>query len=211
MAPALILQAVIATPIVTSEFTSPWPMAPANTSDWIKLSGEMTNPEIGLALSLLLEHNQLDSSHSVSEVLEQLLVAAELIWMGGIRAVGSDGRNIPPSCCCGLETWREWPDFLATGTTPWLGHSPSPWVENYGDAIRIWSDGGLGESVKNAFFVDVSRAVFKESLSLVERDLQAFLFCVESWAQEVGCDQSAELVQKIDRCFDIRRKPTIYE
>jgi hypothetical protein len=90
----------------------------------------------------------------------------------------------------------------------WLGHDPSPWVERQNDFIRVWSDGGLGESVQSAFHLDVSYSAFREGLIMVERELQAFLFSIDSWGQKIGFEQSNALFQKFDRCFDIYRRYT---
>jgi hypothetical protein len=204
------LQAVIELPL-ERELPCPWTISFTTPLRWIQLSGEMTPAEIGLAVALLIQHNQLDLAGDMTTVLEQLLAATELIWLGGLQAIGEGDRHITSGCCCGLETWREWPDFLHTGQTPWLGHSPSPWLATAGELIKIWSDGGQGESLIGAFSIDVSRADLQAALRLVERDLQAFLWSVESWAQAMGFPHSRELRQQLDRCFNIGSQPTIYD
>ncbi len=204
MSVLLRFQAIIDPPQVEANFQYPWQISSAKPS--CRLSGNMTEAEIGLVFLQLVQYNQVDFSGDISTVLTRLIAADRLILPGGIQVLLSDGRDITPGCCCGLETWREWQTFLKTGNTPWLGHDPSPWLERQGQLVRIWSD----ESGLNTFFVDVPPNVFQEFLRLVEQDLQAFLWCVESWAQDLGFDRTPELVQKIDRCFDIGRIPTIY-
>ncbi|WP_299415161.1 hypothetical protein [Acaryochloris sp. IP29b_bin.148] len=127
--------------------------------------------------------------------------AESLVLPGGIQIV-SEEKVIPPSCCCGLETWREWIDFLQTDHSPWLGHDPSPWVERQGNSIRIWSDGGTVPT-RDAFYMDVSQPEFEKALMRVERELQAFLFSIESWAQDIGFAKPNPLFQKFDHCFKI--------
>ena len=102
--------------------------------------------------------------------------------------------------------WREWQDFLKTNKTPWLGHDPSPWIEQVDDVIRIWSDGGLGDSMKNAFKIEVKRSAFEQALQAVERDLLGFRFCIESWCESLGFEQSSELAEKIKQCFQIGQR-----
>lgn len=64
---------------------------------------------------------------------------------GGLLARDTEtGVSIPPSCCCGLEDWREWVS-VPRGGQPWLGHSPTPWIEHLDGAVRIWPDGGMGK------------------------------------------------------------------
>jgi hypothetical protein len=198
-------QAIIDPPQIEAKFQYPWQISPVKPS--FRLSGNMTEQEIGLVLVQLVQYNQVDFSGEISTILTRLIAADGLILPGGIQVLLSDGRDITSGCCCGLETWREWLIFLTTGDTPWLGHDPSPWLERQGELVRIWSN----ESGMNTFFVDVPQGVFQESLRLVEQDLQAFLWCVDSWAQDLGFDRAAELVHKIDRCFNIGRIPTIYQ
>jgi hypothetical protein len=203
------LQAVIESPYFPEEFVCPWEISAGAELSPIRLSGEMTYPEIGLVFAQLVQYNQIDFLGDRQTILNQLIAAENLILPGGIQAVLGD-QIIAPSCCCGLETWREWQVFLAEGETPWLGHDPSPWLEVVaGDRIRIWSDGGLGESVKNAFHIEVERSVFRSALQGVESELQAFLVCVASWAQTLGLKQTEALTKKFDACFQIGRKFTV--
>ena len=158
--------------------------------------------DIGLVFAQLVQYNRLELAGDIQEVLKRVLEANSLVLPGGIQAICEGNKSIDPSCCCGLETWREWIDFLETGQSPWLGHDPSPWLDVQGDLIRIWSDGGL-ESVSDAFYIDVSKSHFKQALGLLERDLQAFLFGIDSWAQDVGFERSSDLSRKFNECFKI--------
>jgi hypothetical protein len=202
------LQAVIEAPYFQDKFICHWDVPPFKPFSWIRLSGEMTYPEIGLVFAQLVQYNKVDLSGESYTVLKQILETESLVLPGGIQAVWAD-KVISPSCCCGLETWRDWQEFLKTGETPWLGHDPSPWLEIRGDLIRIWSDGGLGESIKNAVYIEIERSAFRAGIQSAEKDLQAFLFCIGSWALEVGFEQSDELFQKFDQCFHIGRRYTV--
>ncbi|KAI9135143.1 hypothetical protein [Acaryochloris sp. CCMEE 5410] len=197
------MQAVVESPYDAGEFLCPWPVPEFKPLSMIRLWGEMTYPEIGLVFAQLARYNQIELANNKHTVLEQILEAESLVLPGGIQIV-SEAKVIPPSCCCGLETWREWIDFLQTGYSPWLGHDPSPWVERQGTIIRIWSDGGL-EPMRDAFNIDVSQPEFEKALMGVERELQAFLFSIESWAQDIGVAEPNQLFQKFDHCFNIRK------
>jgi hypothetical protein len=199
------LQAVIEAPYFQGEFLCPWDVPEFEPLSLIRLSGEMNYPEIGLVFAQLVEYNHLDLSGERQVILKQVVEAESLILPGGIQVVCGN-KIISPSCCCGLETWTEWQDFLKTGESPWLGHDPSPWVERRDDIIRIWSDGGLSESVQNAFHIDIPYSAFREGLIMIEKDLQAFLFCIDSWAQEIGFEQPNSLLQKFYQCFNISRR-----
>lgn len=195
------MQAVVESPYYEGEFLCPWPIPKFKPLSMIHLCGEMTYPEIGLVFAQLAKYNQIELAKKKQTVLEQILEIESLVLPGGIQIVSED-KVIPPSCCCGLETWREWIDFLQTGHSPWLGHDPSPWVEHQGNIIRIWSN-GYTEPTRDAFYVEVSRPDFEKALICVERELQAFLFSIESWAQDISFAGSNKLFQKFDHCFQI--------
>ncbi len=198
------LQAVIEFYSFDVESACPWEIVELDGLTWIRLSAEMKQPEIGLFFAQLARYNQIDLSGSRETILQEILAADGLILAGGIQAVFED-RVISPSCCCGLEGWREWQNFLTTGETPWLGHDPSPWLEQVDDVIRIWSDGGLGDSIKNAFEIEVDRPAFERALHSVERDLWGFQFCIESWCESIGFDRGSELAQKVAQTLQMVR------
>jgi hypothetical protein len=129
------MQAVIEAPYYEGEFLCPWEVPEVRPFSLIRLWGEMTYPEIGLVFAQLAQYNQIKLSSDKQVVLKQILKAKSLVLPGGIQVVCTGQDTISPSCCCGLETWREWIDFLKTGQSPWLGHDPSPWVEGLGDII----------------------------------------------------------------------------
>ena len=164
------LQAVVETPHPQGEFACPWNLQTLEPLSWIRLSSEMTEQEIGSIVAQLVQYDQLEFSEDSHLVLDRILTAESLILPGGIQAILGD-QTIDPSCCCGLETWRKWQAFLTTGNSPWLGHDPSPWVEANHEQIRIWSDGGLGESTQNALRIDVSRSTFRQAVQNVEQAL----------------------------------------
>jgi hypothetical protein len=196
------LRAVVEAPYLQEELVYPWDLQTPEPLSWIRLSGEITDQEIGLFFAKLVQYNQLDFSGESHTVLDRILNAESLILPGGLQAT-FEHQSIAPSCCCGLEDWREWQGFLTTGESPWLGHDPMPWVEAKNGQISIWSDSDLGESIQQAFQIEVSRSAFRQALQNVEQDLQNFLYCIDSWAQTIGFNPSKHLAQKISECFDI--------
>jgi hypothetical protein len=197
------LQAIIEFSGFTTKSAFPWEVAEIEKFSLIRLSAETTYPEIGLVFAEIAWYNQIDFSGNSEAILNRILAAKSLALAGGLQVVVEGEEKIWPSCCCGLEGWGEWQDFLKTGQTSWLGHDPSPWLEQVDGLIRIWSDGGLDGSVSGAFKIEVERSVFEQALQSVERDLLGFRYCIESWCGEVGFGRSSELAQKIERCFQI--------
>jgi hypothetical protein len=187
-----------------AESACPWSVADLGESRWIRLSAEMAEAEIGAFFAQLVSYNQIDRSGSRDRIFQEILMSDGLALAGGIQAISGD-QTISPSCCCGLEGWRDWQNFVRTGHTPWLGHDPSPWIERVGDRVRIWSDGGLEESIEDAFKIEVAGGEFEQALRVVEQDLLGFRVCVENWCNSVGFEQSRQLTEKVERCFQIDR------
>ena len=97
--------------------SKPWPR-------YVRLSREAQPDVVSLVVGTLATWGREKADWSI-EALEREFPAA---IPGGIAAV-DQGKLIGPSCCCGLETWREWLDVLNTRRTP----------SSY--ACR-WNDGG---------------------------------------------------------------------
>ncbi|MEH2404715.1 hypothetical protein [Nostoc sp.] len=116
------LQAVIEAPWYEGEPLCPWFVADHKPFSRIQLYGEMTDLEVGLIFAQLVKYNDLDSESDAYEVLYQVIESETLILPGGLQVRSTADELIYPGCCCGLEEWREWLDFLTKGrsqsTTP---------------------------------------------------------------------------------------------
>jgi hypothetical protein len=107
--------------------------------------------------------------------LASLVESFPKVAPGGISA-SDEHQEIHPSCCCGIEGWREWSQLLAGGHGPWLGHDPAPWVELHDGAVLVWPDGGLvNVDIEGMRPVRFSKAEFEAALVHVEADLRDFL------------------------------------
>ena len=147
---------------------------------FIRLSGKMTEQEVGLIIAELVTYNQLDTNGNTNNVLHRVIQAETLILPGGIQVRATADQIITPGCCCGLERWRDWLRFLKTGRSPWLGHNPSPWVEKVGGLVRVWSD-----KKAKVFHLDFEPSKFEAELSKVQQDLSTFLARIEAWGGRV--------------------------
>jgi hypothetical protein len=114
---------------------------------------------------------------------------------GGIAAC-DELQEVVPSCCCGLESWRDWVQVVTGGTGPWLGHDPSPWVEVREDAVLVWPDGGLGEANEDLHPVRFSKPEFEAALVDVDDDLRGFLRRLHVWATTVSPEYAARLAER---------------
>lgn len=172
---------------------------------WARLSAQMPDSHVAQIVATLAEYNNLPSLNSPKKVMKAIEQAEGLILSGGLMVQSGD-RTIAPSCCCGLENWREWFDVRPGGSSPWLGHDPSPFVEMCEDCAVIWSDGGdLGEkeSVPGAFGV---RATYPELAAALERasaDLRGFVGRLSEWFDQ-NMPRNAWLSPRFAEIFQIR-------
>ncbi|MEM6751715.1 MAG: hypothetical protein AAF630_01815 [Cyanobacteria bacterium P01_C01_bin.38] len=134
------LQAVVEAPYNENEPLYPWAVADYKPFSFIRLSGKMTDGEVGLVFAQLVDYNDILSEGSANDVLHRVIQAPSLVLPGGIQARAANNKVISPSCCCGLERWRDWLRFMKKGQSPWLGHDPNPWVEKVKELVRVWSD-----------------------------------------------------------------------
>lgn len=199
----LILEPVIET-FGTRDFAC-WPVADPSDG-MVGLSAEMTAAEVGVAVAALVPAELADDPALAADaMLRGVIGARTLIASGGLRARDAEtGVSIAPSCCCGLETWREW-SSVPDGGQPWLGHSPAPWVEHVDGGVRIWSDGGLGEdeTPEPREQIAVPLDAFSTALDQAHLDLLGFLSAVRRWAQALSPDTAGELEAKLDTSLRI--------
>jgi len=179
----------------------PWPVAERAAFSFIRLSGEMSDLDVGLVMAQLWDYNfheDEDCDFSVAALLEAETIHEGLLLPGGIQASGG-GREIDPGCCGGLENWRGWLEFVASGISPFMGHDPWPDLLWVGDIARVRGDRGDPK----AFIIDFTRARLISELERVHRDLCAFLPRVAGWAETIGLEDAPLLCRVLDRCLKL--------
>jgi hypothetical protein len=181
-----------------------WSLTPDDVYRHIPLSGDTTLAEVGAIVATEVNSLQLEHGPTAAEWLDALLADGPPTVSGGV--VASDGeREIGPSCCCGVKSWREWQLFAADGPSPWMGHDPFAWAEWVGDTARVWSDGLYDRSAER-FAIEFTRERFEGELAGVERKLLGFLGRVEEWARSVGFSNPAAVRQVF--AADLLGEPT---
>ncbi|MCA9690859.1 MAG: hypothetical protein R3A51_17895 [Nannocystaceae bacterium] len=198
------LEAVVVSP--RDRASLPWPLTEA-PAPFVRLSASTAREDVALVVGQLALYNGLEEdiadNESPAEVIARALAIDELVLPGGLRAIGRT-VEIAPSCCCGLEAWREWYQL-----SPWLGHDPTPWIEVDGEAVRVWSDGGLGESARGELrCLTSTRARLFEHVAAVERDLVDFLERLRGWTTTIAPAQAAALVDRFAHAFAVRPETT---
>lgn len=162
-------------PVVEAPRGSPaafWcPLPPKPWPDVVELSGSSTDDEVALVLLQLATYNRKGEGAPLQPA--ELLAAEALVLPGGLQA--SDGaRVIGPSCCCGLEGWTEWWLAIDDGSSPWLGHDPSPWLERQDDRFHLWPDEATPERAADSP-IRFTTAELQAQLEQVPATLQGFL------------------------------------
>jgi hypothetical protein len=174
--------------------------APSEASrELVELHGNISNPDIARVVAMLAGYNGVATSGPVEDVARALEMAESLIVPGGLM-VRTDDLEIPPSCCCGLESWREWYGVAPEGSSPWLGHSPSPWVECRDDCAVIWVDGDLGNQSSN---VSVAYSEGDDALQSAHAALVAFTARLSSWLSTRAPQSEAALLKRFAVAFAV--------
>jgi hypothetical protein len=105
----------------------PWP-------SFVRLWGSTSEEDVARFVVLVSTYGRSggEPASSIQDVLDDF----PHVLPGGI-AVVSDEHAVMPSCCCGLEHWPEWRQFLTTGQSPWTGHDPAPLLERRATNARL--------------------------------------------------------------------------
>lgn len=196
--------------VAASGFTA-WPVA--NPLDSVlSLSGRLSSAEVGTVLAVIADYSVSASDEDAieadrSEFTRRVINAECLIAPGGLRIRDTtSGIAVDPGCCCGLENWRDWLD-VAHGGTPWLGHDPSPWIEQAGQTVLIWPDGGERSATPPGPPIGIPAIELPELIGVAHHQLRDFLGLIEPWAEALNLPRPQELVTALDRHFKITETP----
>lgn len=202
----IIVDAAIET-VDASGFTS-WPVAEPPPDNLLSLSGRLSYAEVGTVMAVIANYSVPASDEDAvepdgSEFIRRMTDAECLIAPGGLRIRDTtNGIAVNPGCCFGLESWREWLD-VPHGLTPWLGHAPSPWIQQTGQTIRIWPDGGEQATPHRGPPIEIPIMELPELIDAAQHQLCDFLYLVEPWADALGLPGTRELPAALDRHFHI--------
>lgn len=92
----------------------------------VKITGLCTTTEVDALLYGILGFNQISLSSKPIESLTVLMqdMKENNVAMSGGLLFQEDEKIIKPSCCCGLEQWKEIVNDIKAKQKPWLGHDP---------------------------------------------------------------------------------------
>jgi hypothetical protein len=144
---------------------------------WVELTSATGAGVIARVVAMLAVYNRIADADTIEEVAAALEGAERLILPGGL--IASDGGvAILPSCCCGLESWRDWAEVAPGAASPWLGHDPEPWVECGPDRAIVWEDIGDTPNLRS---VSASYPEIAAALRAAQADLAGFTERLSEW------------------------------
>ena len=164
----------------------PWP-------EFVRLWHATSGAHVSLVVGTLSSYG------AEAKSSEQLVEEFPDVLPGGLAVVTSD-VEIMPSCCCGLEHWREWEQVLATGQSPWTGHDPAPLVERTRDGVLVWSDGGMGPKPSERPIAFTTEE-FSKALRDATNDLHEFLHPLQQWLEVHTPEQASKIVDLFKGTF----------
>jgi hypothetical protein len=206
----IIVDAIVET-VAVSGFTA-WPVAKPPLGSVLSLSGRLSAAEVGTVMAVIADYSVPATDEDAvgadgPELIRRMIDAECLIASGGLRIRDTtNGVVVNPGCCFGLENWRDWLDVVHGGT-PWLGHDPSPWIEQAGQTILIWPDGGEQATPPLGPPIEIPTIELLELIDAAQHQLRDFLGLVEPWADMLQLPRPQELLTVLDRHFHIAETP----
>ncbi|RAV05528.1 hypothetical protein [Paenibacillus sp. YN15] len=138
------------------------------------LSQNSSTHDVELFLLHLFGFGRIAPGKSFTESFEELLSKDEVAISGGIAFFKDETTLIGPSCCCGLEQWREVEASILNKKSPWLGHDPFPSITYEDDRILVWPDDP--SKVKDeTFSIPFTYEEMLDGLGCVQQDLIDFI------------------------------------
>ncbi|MEK4434601.1 hypothetical protein [Paenibacillus sp. FSL K6-2862] len=144
-------------------------------SDYLTLSGKCTSSEVELFLIHLFGYSNTNIDQSMEDTFNELFANESVAILGGVAFYESEEKYIMPSCCCGLEQFKEIYNSILNRESPWLGHDPLPEITYKDNMAFVWSDDPDSNDRSDVFHIDFK---FEEILSCLEQsqyDLKDFI------------------------------------
>ncbi|MFJ7911619.1 hypothetical protein [Kitasatospora sp. NPDC096204] len=189
-----------------------WPTGTPGRHGELALSGRMTSAEVGAAVWLLADGNDVEPgpeqagervarpADPLGAFLHGLLTEPYPYAPGGLVVTDSaTGAVFEPGCCNGLEDWREWLDVTDGSGTAWFGHDPDARAECVGRVVRLTQDAEGGEGPVIELPVDELRGL----LAGAERDLRGFLALAAGWAERQVPGYAGAVTGALARALDL--------
>ncbi|KMN42980.1 hypothetical protein [Bacillus sp. LK2] len=147
--------------------------------EYISLTKNNSPQDVDLFLVGLFGYNHIDISNGPITAFKDLLNAESIVMAGGILFIEDEEKMIFPSCCSGLEGWRDIFNGVIEGSSPWMGHNPYPTLQFEDDIVHVWSDDYIGIWEQNLsnddmYCIEYGRDNLITKLKNIETDLKEF-------------------------------------
>ena len=166
------------------------------------LDGSMTAEAMEGFLVALFDYGKEGDEQTpaaLPQIVRGLLAREEQILPGGLMVIKGD-YIIEPSCCCGLEDWREWYWALEGDGSPWLGHDPSPAAEPLPSGVLLHTD--MDNEAEDET-LPITYEELAAALEKAEETFNEFSLRLETWLTEISGTEGRALAVKICDWFRI--------
>lgn len=175
-------------------------------SPYCPIHGAMSDDALSIFVDTLYQYAK--DAEFVGETLAskvEIIANRDLLIIGGQLAAVKGDFVMLPSCCAGLEAWREWEWVKPGGGSPWLGHNPDPGVEVKEDHAILRTDWSASDSKE----LKITYEEVQSALITAEEDLKAFHKRLSEWLTEQNMAHGERFLSKLDEEFEInlRRDP----
>ncbi|MFD4657405.1 hypothetical protein ACFWP2_17475 [Kitasatospora sp. NPDC058444] len=204
--------------ISTPEGFALWPTGSHGPYGSLALSGRLTAAEVGTAVWLLADRNDVEPDPGQAEergprpadpvgaFLHGLLTESHPYAPGGLVVTDpATGAVFEPGCCNGLEDWREWLDVTDGSGTAWFGHDPDARAECVGRVVRLTrnAESGGGAESGEGPVIELPVDELRRLLAGVERDLRDFLDLAAGWARRQLPEHATAVTAALARALDL--------
>ena len=169
--------------------------------DFHALNGNMSDAELMAFLRTACAYGDpkadVSTPAEAAAFLNSLSEQANRMIAGGLMARKGE-FIIEPSCCCGLEGWREWYSLSDGIGSPWLGHDPSPWVEAKDGQFVLHTD-----EDEQAESLTVPAGELAAALDQARADLDAFAAVLRAWISRECVPDGAKMCDRLELWFSI--------
>lgn len=150
----------------------------------VKLTGLCTVVEVDTLLYGLLGFNDIPLSANPIESLTALMkeMKEDSLAMSGGLLFQEDDKIITPSCCCGLEQWKEIVNDIKAKQKPWLGHDPWGTCIYEEDKTIVCSDDISMLQGKNKEKIKAEKEIIK--IIYTDKELDVLFHQIETDMQE---------------------------
>ncbi|MEU5957895.1 hypothetical protein [Streptomyces sp. NPDC047525] len=187
-----------------------WPVAEIEPFGYLPLSGALSPAEVGTVVMRIADYNNLDSdgdhtqqsANALGSFLHGLLAPEDgLVAPGGLRVIDtSTSVTFLPGCCDGLESWRDWHQFVDDGNLLGFGHDPvSPVAERFGDTVRLT----VNAEQRDSPVIALSVTELRHHLAGAESDLADFLALAADWTSGHLPDHRAPVTAALAHVLDL--------